>query len=112
MSPSCHPFPSKYSKIKRTSSPQDAIKPKHTIQSSLATAKSHIVTLSRRGKPFPLKFFGPKGQAKELFDLLCDFEGEIREGAKEMEGCLRGVGDCEFWFLLLRLRCAEGEKEK
>jgi len=95
----CLPFPSKYSKLKLKPQPhsQNSNKSKHTIQSSLTTAKSHILTLSRRSKPFPLKFFGLKGQARELYDLLGEFEAEVREGAREMEGCLRGVGDCEFF---------------
>ncbi|KAE9378901.1 hypothetical protein N431DRAFT_450827 [Stipitochalara longipes BDJ] len=65
----------------------------NTIQSALSTAKQHITTLSRRGKPFPVKFRGPTGHALKLYNLLGRFEEEVREGAREMEGNLKGVGD-------------------
>ncbi|PMD15201.1 hypothetical protein NA56DRAFT_650346 [Hyaloscypha hepaticicola] len=64
-------------------------KSSHTIQSALSTAKSLIVTLSRRGKAWPLKYWNPKGLALELWELLGSFSEEISVGAQEMGEGLR-----------------------
>jgi hypothetical protein len=68
----------------------------HTIQSALSSAKQHTLILSRRGRPFPLKYFGPKGPALELYELLGRFSEEISLGALEISPNLKRISDCKF----------------
>lgn len=81
----------------------------HTLQSALSSAESLVVTLSRRGRLFPWKYFGPKGQALEFYELCGQFSVEVSQGATEMEGCLRGVSDCEFLSMGCGVWVVEGD---
>jgi hypothetical protein len=68
----------------------------HSIQFAISSAKQHTLTLSRRGCPFPLKYFRPGGQSLELYKLLGRFSDEISQGALEISPNLKSISDCKF----------------
>ena len=82
----------------------------HTIQSALSSAKNLVVTVSQRGHPFPFKYFSPRGQALELYNLLTQFSVEISQGAVEISGHLIRVSDCKFVNILKGRRGGERGK--